>query len=265
VRRLRREVGRRVLNEQRVAHVTHPGRSTVGSGRNRFDQAVRAENFSAVPAVVLPLVAEAVLAAVALVDVVLVLPPDLKNDRFEIFRERFSFGPGSEPRIFKLIFSHFYRWVTEAPNNWRKFCNELIFTLSSPLSIFLFVSVCPSVRPSLYLTWLLWNEWRNISELREYQLNDLEKSCRWDYVRNETFSISWKEEMFYYETIGDGITSCYEMFIACCGYKSHSLGTIKDQLYDVKIWINYFSILQSFSFLTTLCFYFRVFVISQCL
>jgi hypothetical protein len=81
----------------------------VGSGRNRFDQAVRAENFSAVPAVVLPLVAEAVLAAVALVDVVLVLPPDLKNDRFEIFRERFSFGPGSEPRIFKLIFSHFYR------------------------------------------------------------------------------------------------------------------------------------------------------------
>ncbi len=62
----------------------------------------------------------------------------------------------------------------------------------------------------------------------------LKKSCRWDYIRNETFSISWKEETFYDETIGDGITSCYEMFIVCCGYKSHSLGTIKDQLYNVK-------------------------------
>ncbi len=34
-------------------------------------------------------------------------------------------------------------------------------------------------------------------ELREWQLNNLEKSCRWDHVRNETFSKSWKEETFY--------------------------------------------------------------------
>jgi hypothetical protein len=34
--------------------------------------------------------------------------------------------------------------------------------------------------------------------------------------------------MFYDETIGDGITSCYEMFIACCGYKMYI------QLYNVK-------------------------------
>ncbi len=28
--------------------------------------------------------------------------------------------------------------------------------------------------------------------------------------------------MFYDETIGEGIATCYEVFIACCGYKSHS-------------------------------------------
>ncbi len=27
------------------------------------------------------------------------------------------------------------------------------------------------------------------------------KSCRWDCVRNEMFSISWKEETFYDETM----------------------------------------------------------------
>ncbi len=58
--------------------------------------------------------------------------------------------------------------------------------------------------------------------------------------------------MFYDKTIGDRITSCYEMFIACRGYKSHSLEIIRDQLYDVKSHINYLSILRSFSFFTTL-------------
>jgi hypothetical protein len=59
---------------------------------------------------------------------------------------------------------------------------------------------------SLYISFL-WNEWQNISELQECHLGNLEKSCRWDYVRNETFSISWKEEMFYDETISDGIAT----------------------------------------------------------
>jgi len=41
------------------------------------------------------------------------------------------------------------------------------------------------------------------------------KSCRWEYVRNEMCSISWKEETFYDETFGEGIVTCYEMVLAC--------------------------------------------------
>jgi len=67
-----------VLDEQGVADVADASRTLVRSAGNRFGQAVRAENLSAVSAVDFALLAEPVLAAVALVDVVFVLPANLK-------------------------------------------------------------------------------------------------------------------------------------------------------------------------------------------
>ena len=68
-----------MLNEQCVTDFADPSGPTVRAGRHRFGQAVWAEDLAAVSAVVLPLLPEAVLAAVALVHVVLVLPSDLQE------------------------------------------------------------------------------------------------------------------------------------------------------------------------------------------
>jgi hypothetical protein len=43
-----------------------------------------------------------------------------------------------------------------------------------------------------------------------------------------------KKKHFYDETIGEGILTCYEMLMACHGYKSHYLWMPRDQLYDVE-------------------------------
>jgi hypothetical protein len=67
-----------MLNEQSVAHIANTSWSTMRAGRDCFAEAVWAEDLSAVPTVVLALLSEAVLAAVALVNVVLVLPSNLE-------------------------------------------------------------------------------------------------------------------------------------------------------------------------------------------
>ena len=54
VRRLGGEVGRRVLDEQRVADVADLGGPAGGPARHRLGDAVRAEDAAAVAAVVLP-------------------------------------------------------------------------------------------------------------------------------------------------------------------------------------------------------------------
>ncbi len=109
-----------------------------------------------------------------------------------------------------------------------------------------------SVRFNLMNT--MWNEWRNISELRECQLDNLKKSCRWDCTRNETFSMSSKEETFYDEISLNNwwryFNMLWNVFSLSLGI-SHSLGVTKDPLYDVKNQIKYYSILQSHSFFTT--------------
>ena len=76
------------MNEQGVADVADSGRSAVRAGRDCFAEAVWAEYLPAVPAVVLALLPEAVLAAVALVHVILVLPSNLQEVYQEIRLEQ---------------------------------------------------------------------------------------------------------------------------------------------------------------------------------
>ena len=72
------EVGRRVLDEQRVADVADLGGPSGGPARHRLSDAVRAEDAAAVAAVVLPSVRrQGRLAVLARRHVVLVLPPNL--------------------------------------------------------------------------------------------------------------------------------------------------------------------------------------------
>jgi len=61
----------------------------------------------------------------------------------------------------------------------------------------------------------------------------------------ERFSVLWKEETFYDETIEmitECISTCCEIILFGHGYKSHSLRGAMDQFDDVTSLIKYYSI-----------------------
>ena len=79
------EVGRRVLDEERVADVADLGGAAGGAAGHRLGDAVGAEDAAAVAAVVLPAVRrQRGLAVLARRHVVLVLPPDLRAKQDEV-------------------------------------------------------------------------------------------------------------------------------------------------------------------------------------